>query len=81
VSEVVDSELVKVLIYPAEYECPYSWEYLDRPWSIGFPPSEAQFERECHKIPRDMHERWVQVDRAFGQRQDEMDALVKSRRR
>lgn len=62
---------VKVYIYDAEYECPYDYEWMDKPYSpVG--DMLAFSERHAHMIPREQYERWVAAQAAFDQVQREM---------
>lgn len=49
--------VVKVYIYDAEYECPYSYEWMDRPYSpVG--DMLRYSEEHSHMIPAEQYERW-----------------------
>lgn len=70
---------VKVYIYDAEYEAPYDWEWMERPYSpVG--DMLAFSERHAHTIPREQYERWKAAAEAFDQVQQEIGRIKEASR-
>ena len=66
---------IKVYIYGAEYECPYEYEWGDKPLSdIG--DMLAYSEERSHEISVEMYEKWRLQRRLFDEVQEDMLAIV-----
>jgi len=70
----MSEDLVKVYIYEAEYECPYDWEWDDRPYSTVGQMLTFSEERAA-MIPRAQYERWKAAREAFAQVQADIDTI------
>jgi hypothetical protein len=71
----VISKVTKVYIYPAEYECPYDWEWTTVPFA-DTPEGRAAFERQCVEIPHEQYLRWRRTRKAFEQVQQDLTDIM-----
>jgi hypothetical protein len=71
----VTGKTVRVYIYPAEYECPYDWEWTTTPFT-STPEGRAAFERQCVEVPREQYLRWRRTRKAFEQMQQDLTGIM-----
>ena len=75
--EVKDG-MVRVMLYTAEYESPYSWEWTDHPFSeAGYQWKE--WLNTSFWISVEQYRRWAEAEIAFYSVRDELDRIMEAR--